>query len=422
MPGTIRTCDLCLRRAALYPQSFHVGEPLVPPRTPSSNTPRLHAPGTIRTCDLCLRRAALYPLSYGRGEPSLAAARERAVLARKHDGMSARTLPSDTVRTRFTELVGCTVPIQLAPMGSAGTPALATAVTGAGAHAMLAGTLLPPPALAELCGGLRASTSAFGINFLAPVLDPEALDAAAEHAPLVEVFFGAPERALVERIHAGGALASWQVCTASEARAAVDAGCDLVVVQGIEAGGRVWGSTGLLPLLGEVLDAVDVPVVAAGGIATARGVAAVLAAGASAARLGTRFVAASESGAHDVWKDGIVAATAEDAVLSESHSALPLGLGTWPEPRSHRILRSAVEAADALTTDEVGALPTPAGPLPLPRYAVVPPSTATTGEVGAMALYAGQSVGAIHDIRPAAEIVADLARGTADLLSRLDRG
>lgn len=322
------------------------------------------------------------------------------------------------METRFTRLVGCTVPIQLAPMGVAGTPSLATAVAGAGGHAMLAGTLLSPTAVTEVCDAVGASTSAFGLNFLAPVLDPEALDAAAEQAPLVEVFFTAPDPGLVERIHGGGALASWQVCSADEARAAVDAGCDLVVVQGVEAGGRVWGSIGLLPLLAEVLDAVDVPVVAAGGIGTARGVAAVLAAGASAARLGTRFVATPESGAHEVWKDGIVAAAAGDAVLSEAHSVLPLGLGTWPEPRSHRILRSAVGAAERLDDGEVGALPTPAGPMSLPRFAVVPPSAQTTGEVGAMALYAGQSAGSVLEVRPAGELVVELASGAAELLAR----
>jgi NAD(P)H-dependent flavin oxidoreductase YrpB (nitropropane dioxygenase family) len=107
-------------------------------------------------------------------------------------------------------------------------------------------------------------------------------------------------------------LVSWQVGSAEEARAAVGAGCDQVVAQGTEVGGHVRGRMSLLPLLSEVLDAVDVPVLAEGGIGDARALAAVLAAGADGARIGTRFVAARESGAHPRYVDALIAARPED--------------------------------------------------------------------------------------------------------------
>src|SRR5204863_396936 len=130
--------------------------------------------------------------------------------------------------------------------------------------------------------------SAVGVNFLVPFLDPTAVEAAADRCPLVEFFWGDPSAELITHVHAGGAKAGWQIGSGDEARAAVDAGCDLIVAQGIEAGGHVRGTTGLLPLLDEVRAAVDVPVIASGGIGTGRAMAAALAAGADGVRVGTR--------------------------------------------------------------------------------------------------------------------------------------
>ncbi|MBA3655473.1 MAG: nitronate monooxygenase, partial [Actinobacteria bacterium] len=169
------------------------------------------------------------------------------------------------LRTAFTELVGCSVPIQQAGMGGVTTVALAAAVADAGGLGMLA-----MPSGEDLAALKAATPGAFGVNFLMPFLDRDAVAGAAESARVVEFFYAPPDPSLVETVLAGGALAAWQVGSADEARQAVDAGCDFVVAQGVEAGGHVRGTTGLLPLLDAVLDAVDVPVVAAGGIGTAR--------------------------------------------------------------------------------------------------------------------------------------------------------
>ena len=214
---------------------------------------------------------------------------------------------------------------------------------------MLSAVLAPAEQLAAGLDALPAG--AIGVNFLVPFLqDREAVSVAAERVPLVDFFGGEPDADLVALVHAGGALAAWQVGSVQEARAAVAAGCDIVVAQGVEAGGHVRGTLGLLALLDLVLDAVDVPVVAAGGLATARSVAAVLAAGAAAARVGTRFIAtheALEAGAHRVYVDALLGARGEDTVLTEGFSV------GWPSA-PHRVLVSCVEAASASDSEPVG--------------------------------------------------------------------
>jgi NAD(P)H-dependent flavin oxidoreductase YrpB (nitropropane dioxygenase family) len=306
---------------------------------------------------------------------------------------------------RVLELWRSELPIQLAPMGSvSATPRLALAVAAAGGHAMYPALALPPPALAPAVDALADAQAAFGVNFIVPMMDPASLDMALERAPYVDFFLEDPDPALVGRVHAAGAACGWQVETADEARAAEAAGCDVVIAKAWESGGRkrVEGPT-LLPLLDGVLDAVSVPVVAAGGIATARGVAAVLAAGASGVRVGTRFIASAESDAHPDWVAAVLAAGPEDAVVSEAYNE-----GLVP-PGPHRVLRGALEAAAALPEGTAGVLRLAGAEIPVPRFGPQPPTRDSTGATDAMAHYAGQSAGAVREVRPAAEIVAALA-------------
>src|SRR5215470_6704652 len=187
----------------------------------------------------------------------------------------------------MNDLLRCRLPIQLAPMGSvSATAALPAAVAAAGGHGMYPALGLPPAALRPILDELAAGTPAFGVNFIVPFMDPASLELAVESAPYVDFFLADPDPALVERVHAGGAVCGWQIESAEEARAAQDAGCDLVIAKAWESGGRkrIEGPT-LLPLLDGVLDAVTIPVIAAGGIASARGVRAALAAGADGVRV-----------------------------------------------------------------------------------------------------------------------------------------
>jgi nitronate monooxygenase len=307
--------------------------------------------------------------------------------------------------TRFTELIGCDIPLQQAGMGGVATAELARAVADAGALGMLGAAMVPAAQLAQTLDEL--TDKAIGVNFLMPFVDNDAVEAAAVGARLVEFFYGDPDAKLVDLVHnSGHALAAWQVGDADEARKAQQAGCDLIVAQGVEAGGHVRGTIGLLPLLGAVLEATpDIPVVAAGGIGTARAVKAVLAAGADAARVGTRFVAANEADTHPDYAQALVEAGPDDTVLTTAFGVM------WPDA-PHRVLKSCVDAAEAFQEESVGEFSVGEMKMPLPRFAVPCPGRTTTGTIPAMALYAGQSVGAVKKTQPAAEIVAEL---TADL-------
>ncbi|HVS29548.1 MAG TPA: nitronate monooxygenase [Solirubrobacteraceae bacterium] len=307
--------------------------------------------------------------------------------------------------TAFTDLVGCRLPIQLAPLGGpVGSPALAAAVSEAGGLGMIAN----PRSAAEVerrMEGARALTPGpVGIGFLMPFVTRDAVEAAGALAEVVEFFYGDPDPELVRVARARGARVAWQTGSAAEAVAAVKAGCDFVVAQGIEAGGHIRGTQRLDDVLAETLAAIDVPVLAAGGVGTAERFVELMAGGAGGVAVGTRFVAAAESAAHPLYVDLLIAASAADTVLTETFVV------DWPNA-PHRVLRSAVEAAQQLDRPVAGAF----GDQELHRFDPRPPTRQTRGDVAAMALYAGESVDAVTRTQPASEIVTEL---TATLSNR----
>lgn len=315
------------------------------------------------------------------------------------------------LQTRLTEMVGCSVPIQQAPIGGA-SPRLTAAVASAGGLGMFGAIDYPPPVLGALLDAVQSETTGvFGVNFLIPFLDRASVQVAAAKVRVVEFFYGEPDASLADLAHDGGALAGWQVGSRDEARRAVDAGCDFVVAQGVEAGGHVRGTLGLLPLLTEVLEAVGVPVVAAGGIGSGRAMAAALAAGAEAVRVGTRFIASDEAEYHPTYVEKVIAARGEDAVLTEAFSVL------WPDA-PHRVLSSCIAAATAFPGDVVGEMPTGEEKMPIPRLSPPAPTRETTGAIEAMALYAGQSAGSVQGRVSAAAVVRELAEDAERLLRR----
>ncbi|HEY6399451.1 MAG TPA: nitronate monooxygenase [Solirubrobacteraceae bacterium] len=303
-----------------------------------------------------------------------------------------------TPNQTFTDLVGCRLPIQSASLGGPiSTPALAGAVSDAGGLGMIAN----PSSAAEvheLVDNARALTrKPIGIGFLIPFVVVEAVEAAAASVEVIEFFYGDPDPRLIALARGQDAIVGWQTGSAAEARAAAEAGCDYVIVQGIEAGGHVRGTQPLDQVLAETLASVGVPVLAAGGVGTAQRLSALLTAGAAAVRVGTRFVAAHEANAHPDYVARLIAASHRDTVLTEA-----FGSG-WPKA-PHRVLRSAVDAAE----HHEGAVVAVAGDL---EIGVFSPRSATAdvcGEIAAMALYAGQSVDHVTRIQPAVEIVAEL--------------
>lgn len=323
--------------------------------------------------------------------------------------------------TRFTELVGCTIPIQQAGMGSHANPRLAAAVANAGGLGMVSvytyytGT---PENIAKLLDATRQQTSGvFGANFILVGADPaligETVRVAAEHAKVVEFFYTDPDPAVVEIVHAAGALACWQVGSRVEALAAVDAGCDFIVAQGIEAGGHVRGTCGLLALLDQVLPVVDVPVVAAGGIGSGRAMAAVLAAGADGVRVGTRFLAVEEAEAHPEYLQALIAAEAQDTVYTDAFSV------GWPDA-PHRVLRASLAAAQVFPGEFVGTVADTwdRQPHSLPRFGCSAIHKSATGNIAAMSQWAGESVGGVKKVQTAAEIVHEMASEAEVFLRR----
>ena len=287
--------------------------------------------------------------------------------------------------------------------GGVGSPELARAVTAAGGLGMVSSSY-PEPVAAQIAWVRERTDGPVGVGFFAFDLPQRRadLEVAARDADVVDLFWGAPDPEVVGWVHDGGALAVWQVGSVDEARAAADAGCDLVVAQGVEAGGHVRGTTPLLELLEQVLGVVDVPVLAAGGIATAAGLAEVLGAGAAGVRVGTRFLATSESAAHPSYVQALLAADGADTELTTA-----FGVG-WPDA-PHRVLRRCLDRA-ASAGDVVAR--TEHGPLAwdVPRWSPQPPSVLCTGDVGAMPLYAGLSVGEVREVLSVAEVMAQLLR------------
>jgi NAD(P)H-dependent flavin oxidoreductase YrpB (nitropropane dioxygenase family) len=240
--------------------------------------------------------------------------------------------------------------------------------------------------------------------------------------PVVSFSFGIRE-AWIERARAAGARVVQQVGSVAEARRAAAAGVDLIVAQGNEAGGHLAGTVATTVLVPRVVDAVTpTPVAAAGGIADARGVVAALALGAEAAVLGTRFLATTEAAAHALYKERVVAASEEDTV-----ETLLFG-GGWPDA-PHRALRTAfveewrgreARGQEQRADEPVVGETTFAGRrIPVTRFASLPPIADATGDVESMALLAGQSVGLVHAIEPAAKVVADLIAGAERIADRL---
>jgi nitronate monooxygenase len=309
------------------------------------------------------------------------------------------------MQTTFTQLVGCRHPVQQAAMGGVAVPELAGAVARAGALGMLC-EFGVEAAAGRMTRALHlAGGGAVGMGFFGQWVnsDLDTFEAAAAQLRLVEIFWTYPDAALVQRARrAGSALVAWQIGSLEEALAAVDAGCDFVIAQGVQAGGHVRGTTPRDELLAAVLARTSVPVVAAGGLATAEHVRTVIGAGAAAARIGTRFVATIESGAHPQYIEALLSArSARETVLTTAFC------GGWPDA-PHRVLRSAVAAAHAADGDVVGHLVADGRRTPITRFAVFTPSKDVEGNIAAMALYAGEGVGDVREVRSAAEVVEDL--------------
>jgi nitronate monooxygenase len=278
-------------------------------------------------------------------------------------------------------------------------PSLAAAVSNAGGLGMLGFGRVSAASMALTLRDVAQLTSRpVGATFIHRFIDRDLYAVAAQELGRIEVFYGWPDASLVP----DDCIVGWQVGSVDEARAAVDVGCRYVIAQGIEAGGHVRGAVPLMELLDGVRAAVDVPIVAAGGLGNRADVQRVMGAGADAVRIGTRFVAAHESSAHGDYIDRLIGADAADSVLTD---AFEVG---WPDA-PHRVLASSLAEALTRHPTPLGAIRNPDGSeTPLPHRSATPPTQDTVGDISAMALYAGRSVGAVTKRQSAADIVAEL--------------
>ncbi|MGZ8696314.1 MAG: NAD(P)H-dependent flavin oxidoreductase [Gaiellaceae bacterium] len=315
------------------------------------------------------------------------------------------------MRTALTELLGIEAPIVLAPMGGAVMPELAAAVSNAGGLGLLPLSFSTPDEIKNSVAEMTALTDRpFGVNLIREWDQRDRLAAALDAgAPAISLVWGDAAE-LVPEAHGAGAVVFVSVGSVAEAAQAAAAGADVVVAQGWEAGGHVRGTVTTLALVPRVVDVVEpVPVIAAGGIADGRGLAAVLALGAAGAWIGTRFLAARESSIHDEYRQRVLEAVEEDTYYGNLFD------GGWPDA-PHRTLRnSTVEAWEGAGRPAPGDRPGEDDDIaargdgsPVKRYASVTPHAGMTGEIEALPNWAGQGVGLVTRVQPAAEIVQEL--------------
>jgi nitronate monooxygenase len=292
----------------------------------------------------------------------------------------------------------------------AAIPPLAAAVSNAGGLGMVTLTWSDDPgAVVRETAALTARP--FGGNFVLTSDHHRHLDQALEAGLRVVSFMWGDPSSYITAVHDAGGVVLHTVGSAGEARRAVAAGVDVIVAQGWEAGGHVRGTVATLPLVPAVVDAVaPVPVIAAGGIGDARGVAAVLALGAQAAWLGTRFLLAQEMPIHQDYRRALIAAAETDPQWYPD--LYDVG---WPDS-PHRALRNSTATAwdaagrppDAQRPGQGDVIAHFASGEAIVRYEPAPPMAGTTGDIEALSMWAGQGVALARESQPAADIVKEL--------------
>ncbi|MEM7226085.1 MAG: nitronate monooxygenase family protein [Pseudomonadota bacterium] len=323
------------------------------------------------------------------------------------------------MRTPLCEKLGIDYPILQAAIGAAACPALAAAVSNAGGLGTLGLTGWGGEGAKQLIDETRGLTNrGFTTNVVLAYDVAAEIDAMlAEKPKLVSFFWGDPAP-YVERVHQAGSLLMLTVGSVEEAKAAVDAGVDIIVAQGWEAGGHVRGTVSTLALVPAVVDAIDpVPVVAAGGISDGRGLAAVLSLGAQAAWIGTRFLASAEANTHRAYRAKVLAASTADTHYSALFD------GGWPDAPGRVIRTPTVEVweragrpergervgeGDVIAKDEEGN--------PVYRFDASTPRREHEGDIEAFPLWAGQGVGLVTREQSAADIVSEIVEQAREVL------
>jgi enoyl-[acyl-carrier protein] reductase II len=317
---------------------------------------------------------------------------------------------SGALHTPLCELLGIEFPIIQAGMGMGSSAELAVAVSNAGGLGSLGCFRRPPEDVEKQLSVIRERTSRpFAVNHLVSELDETGLAITlAAKPPVISFALGDPGE-FVKRAHDAGSLVVHQVTTVLQARQAVERGVDVIVAQGSEAGGYV-GVVATLALI-QVVDAVNpLPVVAAGGIADGRGLAAALMLGAVGVNVGTRFLASEEAQISPIWKQKVVDAVAEDAVRVEVLNDVMPSPGSYGYGTVLRSLRTPWIDTWQRRRDEAKREAERLRNEVLPVFKQM--------RVHELFPAAGQSAGLIHNIEPAGEIVHRIVNEARQALGR----
>ncbi len=332
------------------------------------------------------------------------------------------------LKTPLCQQLGIEYPLFSVGMGSGmAGPELVGAVCNAGACGVLGMGGLPAPYVRQQIHQVRALTDKpFGVNLLLPLLQEGQIETCLdERVPFLILYWGDPAP-YVAAAHRRGVKVFVQIGSVEEAEAAAAAGVDVVIAQGIEAGGHVRATTSLSSIVPAVVDAVKpVPVIASGGIANGRGLVAALSLGAQAVSMGTRFLASEETRVVHAYKEKVVQSRAEDTTYTLLFD------GGWPGA-AHRVIRNKAiaewEAAGRPASGQrpgegrvIGTMPVAGETVEVVKYMCFPPLAGFTGDVDETVLYAGESCRLIHDIKPAAQIVRDVVREAEGVVEKLKR-
>lgn len=321
------------------------------------------------------------------------------------------------LRTPACELLGCELPIVLAGMGGVARSELVAAVTEAGGFGFLGMVRESPRLIRREIEAVRGCTPRrFGVNLIPAATDPTLFEAELAACLEAEVhavaLFWDLHREAVLRLRRAGVVVVCQVGSATEAAAAEAAGAQMLIAQGVEAGGHVRGLTPRRALLAQVLGAVKIPVLAAGGLADGRDLAEAITAGAQGGVFGTALLATEESFAHPYHKQRIVDADGETVHTQAFHR-------NWPRGAYVRVLPNSVTRGErgdpfAGPPEAIAA----EGGRPIHLFSTDSPLRSMTGDLEAMALYAGEGAARIDRIVPAGERVREIAAGARAVLSR----
>ncbi|KAH7284022.1 hypothetical protein KP509_34G036200 [Ceratopteris richardii] len=325
-------------------------------------------------------------------------------------------------------ILGFEYGIVQAPLGPdiSGPPLVAAVANAGGLGLLRAPDQDTPYVVKELIKRTRALTSKpFGVGVVLAFPHTKTIQAILnEKVAVLHVSWGEFPKEHVEEAHRAGVKVVHQIGSVIDAEKAAAAGVDAVIVQGMEAGGHVLGQEGLFSLLPQVVDAlkgIDIPIIAAGGIADARGYVAALALGAKGVCLGTRFIATEESNAHFLYKKKIVESSAGETMYTTL-----FGRARWPDA-PQRVIKTSfyLKWKDELRDDEtelhqpsIGQTVVYGERKVISRFSGVVPNQSATGDVESMVMYAGSGLGLINDIQPAAMVVRSLSEGAKNIIQQ----